>query len=165
MAQTESESESENSSEEMAQIETESETEAEDSNEEMAQMESKSELEEQPTVLVEVGTEAMSQIGDETLDKVAEFLAQLDEPSVKKLDQIFTQLSSGELNFAQTASNSNASLEDAIEVVAQYLAQLNNNQIEELSNLLQTKTENFDGQKHDFDFSQMNVQEGADYLF
>ena len=79
---TESESESENSSEEMVQIESETETEAEDSNEEMAQIESKSELEEQPTVLVEVGTETTSQIGDGTLDKVAEFLAQLDEPSV-----------------------------------------------------------------------------------
>ena len=56
----------------------------------MAQMESESEvtdeMEEQPTVLVEVGNETNSQIGDETFDKVAEFFAQLDEPTVKKLD-------------------------------------------------------------------------------
>jgi len=99
-------------------------------------------MEVQSTVLVEVGTDSTSSVDDEAFDQVSEFLAQLDESSVKQLEYLFTQLTSGhshEFNLAQTGSTANTEMEEDLNLLASYLAQLNDTELEELGNLVEVK--------------------------
>lgn len=81
---------------------------------------------------------------DDTLDGVAEFLAQLDEDTLNNLDQLFVQISAEPteniLSFAQIGTEENASEDqDDFELLASYLTQLSDEEMDQLSNLVQVK--------------------------
>ena len=107
-------------------------------------------------MLVEVGADSTSRVDDEAFDQVAEFLAQLDESSVKELGYLFTQLTSGqshEFSLAQTDSATNAELGEDRNLLASYLAQLNDAELEELKNLVEVKATKSNGEEFDLNFA------------
>lgn len=81
---------------------------------------------------------------NDTLEGVAGILAQLDEESLRELDSIFAQTSAyvepvtAEF-FAQVGASAYDEASEDLQLVASYLSQLSGDEIDKLSNLVQTK--------------------------